>query len=88
MSRFGSSVAGGGDTNLDGFTDVIVGAPAITGSSTETANVYRGSASGVVAAPSPTLGRLDAGQYGFAVALAAPVRRSLVRVQSRMRCRE
>ena len=46
---FGSSVAGAGDVNGDGFADVIIGAPGYTnGQSTEgRAYVYHGSATGL-----------------------------------------
>ncbi len=49
---FGRSVAGSGDTNGDGFGDVIVGAPgSIGGPSTGRAFVFLGSSSGLSAVP-------------------------------------
>ncbi|HWN82870.1 MAG TPA: FG-GAP-like repeat-containing protein, partial [Candidatus Udaeobacter sp.] len=52
-SAFGSAVAGAGDVNGDGYSDVIVGAYAVTnGQSTEgRAYVYHGSASGLSLEP-------------------------------------
>ena len=48
-AKFGSSVASAGDTNGDGYADVIVGAPAEN--MTGTAFVYLGSATGLSSSP-------------------------------------
>ena len=56
-ARSGTSVAGAGDVNGDGFFDVIVGAPGSTSVQTSegAASLYRGSATGIINAPVWTL---------------------------------
>jgi hypothetical protein len=75
--RFGWSVASAGDVNGDGFSDVIVGAyAAAPGGRTEagSANVFHGSASGVVMAPARVLEGGAAGdRFGVSVASAGDV---------------
>jgi hypothetical protein len=51
--QFGYSVANAGDVNGDGYSDVIVGEPAINGDRIGRAYVYLGSASGLGAQPQP-----------------------------------
>jgi hypothetical protein len=70
-ASFGSALALG-DTNRDGFADLIVGDP--SGSSPGLVYVYLGSAAGLPGVPSLTLSGLDAGaQFGIAVAYAGDV---------------
>ena len=64
---FGASVAFVGDTDLDGRTDVIVGAPGSFGSG-ERAIIYRGIDGGVDPFALIELGGPDGGAFGFAVA--------------------
>ncbi len=66
---FGASVAGAGDVNADGFSDVIVGAPEFDApySSEGAAFVYHGSVAGLSASPSWAA-------YGKLGAAAAPPR--------------
>jgi hypothetical protein len=75
-SHFGSSVATAGDVNGDGYSDVIVGAPAYTnGQSREgLAFAYLGSASGLAATPAWTAegDQVDA-DFGSSVAAAGDV---------------
>jgi len=68
--RFGISVASAGDVNGDGYSDVIVGAPAIlaTGGS---AYIYLGSSSGLSAVVSTTL--TGGVSFGFSVSGAGDV---------------
>ncbi len=74
-SNFGSSVAGAGDVNGDGYDDVVVGAYGYN-SSTGRVYVYLGSASGVATAASTTLTGASAGiNYGNSVAGAGDVNR-------------
>lgn len=64
-SRFGSSVAGAGDVNGDGFDDVIAGAPGWTLDSTEEEGavfVFHGSPEGLSSTPDWTI---SAGQSAF-----------------------
>lgn len=63
-SSFGSSVAGAGDVNGDGFTDIVIGAP-----SAKRAYVYVGGASGVTTVLT-TLRTAGGGEFGGAVASA------------------
>ncbi len=77
---FGHSVAGAGDLNGDGYSDVVVGAPRFTnGQSNEGAiYVYRGSPAGLVTTPDTILeGNEDSAEFGFAVAAAGDVTEDL-----------
>ncbi len=60
---YGTAVAGAGDTNNDGFWDVIVGAP-----TTPRAVAYRGSAAGIAVATAITIAGAVGSQLGAAVA--------------------
>ncbi|MBS1565343.1 MAG: VCBS repeat-containing protein [Bacteroidetes bacterium] len=64
---FGSSVATAGDLNGDGYSDVVIGAPA-----DNKAYVYYSSASGLPASASLTLSQTS-GSFGTSVALAGDV---------------
>jgi hypothetical protein len=70
-ARFASSLAGAGDVDGDGFSDVLVGAPFFDGAEIDEgrAFLYLGSAAGLGAAPAWTA---DGGQAnaGFAASLA------------------
>jgi hypothetical protein len=74
--RFGSSVSTAGDVNGDGFSDVIIGAPAMEapGGSPGFAHVYHGSETGLGTTPdwSGSLGQIDDG-YGMCVSTAGDV---------------
>jgi hypothetical protein len=73
---YGISVAGAGDVNGDGYSDVIVGGPLISGASYRdgAAYVYHGSAIGLSTSPATTLlGRQANGNYGVSVASAGDV---------------
>jgi len=73
--RLGWSVAGAGDVNGDGFSDVIAGAPGSLGSGVRArAHVYLGSAAGLGEAPAWADSSLDLGsQFGYSVASAGDV---------------
>lgn len=64
--RFGIVVASAGDVNGDGFSDLVVGAPAVT--SGGRAYVYYGSALGVASTPDATLESPRVGSFGQVVA--------------------
>ncbi len=68
-AQFGTSVAGAGDVNGDGFSDVIVGADTFDGGEGR-AYVYHGSASGLATTPAWVNETNQPGQYGFVVATA------------------
>ncbi len=70
-AHFGTSVAGAGDLNGDGYGDVIVGAPDYDNGSTDEgrAYVYYGSASGLATASAWT-GESDQAAANFGVAVA------------------
>jgi hypothetical protein len=75
-SRFGYSVAGAGDVNGDGYSDVIVGAYLFDNGQTNEgrAFVYLGSSSGLAAAPAWTAEPNQASaQFGSSVAGAGDV---------------
>ncbi len=69
---FGRSVAGAGDVNGDGYSDIVVGADGYS-SSTGIAYVYEGSASGLSSTPSATLAGSASSSFGSAVAGAGDV---------------
>jgi hypothetical protein len=75
--QFGTSVAAAGDTNGDGYGDVVVGAPGNGADHRGGAYVYRGSSTGLPATPSATLSDPDGTMietgFGFAVAHAGDV---------------
>jgi hypothetical protein len=64
---FGKSVAGAGDVNVDGFSDVLVGAP-LADDATGRVYAYFGSASGPAATPSATI---EGGTTGESFGLVA-----------------
>lgn len=73
---FGRSVANAGDTDGDGFEDLLVGAPNWDGGETNEGAVwlYRGGATGISSYPSIRLERDQAGAWvGWAVASAGDV---------------
>jgi hypothetical protein len=75
-SHFGSSVAGAGDVNGDGFSDVIVGAPLFDNGQTNEgrAYVYLGSSSGLSTSAAWTVESNQTGaELGFSVAGAGDV---------------
>lgn len=69
-SQFGASVASAGDVNGDGYSDAIIGAPALG-----RAYVYLGGASGLASSPAVTLAGPDGGLslFGWSVASAGDV---------------
>jgi hypothetical protein len=74
---FGFSVASAGDVNGDGFGDVIVGsygADTVVGTNAGAANVYLGSASGLIVTPQRRLeGSVANAELGWSVASAGDV---------------
>lgn len=74
-ARFGLSVASAGDTNGDGFDDVIVGAPFLTSGSVNQgkAYVYLGGPGGLSASPAWTSEGDGHGYFGESVASAGDV---------------
>jgi hypothetical protein len=73
---FGFSVAGAGDVNGDGFSDVVVGTPLSGGCDEGAVFVYHGSAIGLAASPALMwrTGTLQCGsQFGFSVSSAGDV---------------
>ena len=79
-AELGSSVAGAGDVNGDGYADVIVGAPFYDNGQTDegAAFVFQGSASGIVSGnPATAAAQLESNQssaeLGFSVAGAGDV---------------
>ena len=75
---FGYSVASAGDVNGDGYSDVIIGAPAYNdGANTDEglAFVYHGSAAGLSATPNSTPDDADqfSAEFGYSVASAGDV---------------
>jgi hypothetical protein len=72
--EFGYCVASAGDVNGDGYSDVIVGAPARGTMTAGQAFVYLGSVGGLATVPSWVNGIGEAGDaYGYAVASAGDV---------------
>ena len=70
-ARFGSSVATAGDVNGDGYSDVVVGAPA---SGNGRASLYLGSAGGLSTSPAWTAFGVNPGDlFGTSVASAGDV---------------
>ncbi|MBK8609501.1 MAG: FG-GAP repeat protein [Chitinophagaceae bacterium] len=75
-SNFGMSVAGAGDVNGDGFSDIIVGAEDYDDGQTDEGAVfiYHGSAAGIVTTAAVMLQEnLTLSQYGFSVSSAGDV---------------
>ena len=75
-AEFGVSVAGAGDVNADGFSDVIVGAAAYDNGATDEgrAFLYHGSAAGLGATPAWTAeSNQDGARFGGAVGGAGDV---------------
>ena len=74
-AALGSSVAGAGDVNGDGYADVVVGAPSFTGSITDEGAtfVYYGSASGLTAPAHQITGANISSRFGTSVASAGDV---------------
>jgi hypothetical protein len=76
FSKFGSALTSAGDVDRDGFSDVVVGAYGYDNGQTDEGRVflYRGSASGLLVAPSWTAeaNQADA-RFGAAVAAAGDV---------------
>ncbi len=73
-TSFGTSVAGAGDVNADGYSDVIVGGDGLSGA-LGSAYVFLGGASAVATSPNASL-RTATGvtaQFGFSVASAGDV---------------
>ena len=70
---FGAAVAGVGDVNGDGYADVAVGAPGITGSDNGRVYLYFGGRAGPLRAPSLALPAPTNGRFGTAVAGAGDV---------------
>jgi len=76
IADFGSSVAGAGDVNGDGYGDIIVGAPARETTGTPTVYLYLGGPQGPAAAPSLSLADPNTQLYslfGSAIAGAGDV---------------
>ena len=72
---FGAALASAGDTNGDGFLDVVVGAP-----SANNASIHLGGTTGVAASPVRLLvGSVMSADFGGAVAHATPNKRSFER---------
>lgn len=69
-SIFGFTLAAAGDVNGDGYADVIVGAPGLPPTHTDTAYVYYGSAAGLSSSPSASLSVAEAAGGNFAWTLA------------------
>ncbi len=75
-AMFGSSVGCAGDVNLDGYDDVIIGAPFYTNGQMNEGKiyVYHGSASGLCANPAWVgEGGQEAGWFGYSVGTAGDV---------------
>ena len=72
-SYFGNSVAGAGDVNGDGYSDVVVGAYGVS-SNTGAAYVYQGAVTGLSATATTVLAGVSTSSYfGFSVAGAGDV---------------
>ncbi len=72
-AEFGSAVSGAGDTDRDGFADLLIGAPHLSGSLTDEGAVYlfRGSGGGPHTAATHILyGQQNGSRFGAAVAAA------------------
>ncbi|HLK27774.1 MAG TPA: FG-GAP-like repeat-containing protein [Puia sp.] len=70
---FGTSMASAGDVNGDGYSDVIVGAPGVSGYA-GAAYIFLGSASGLSSSPAATLSGINAlDSFGVSVATAGDI---------------
>jgi hypothetical protein len=71
-ARYGSSVAGVGDVDGDGFDDVLIGAPTWSGTQSRQGRAYlhRGSLLGTETAPGLTTAPVNDERAGFGAALA------------------
>lgn len=71
--HFGEYISGGGDLNGDGFDDVVVGAPYVSGSLNSTdlgaVYVYYGSAAGIGTTPEILQSGVAGDYYGISVAI-------------------
>ncbi len=67
LARFGVALAGAGDLDGDGFSDVVVGAEA-TADFAGGAYIFCGAASGPSPSPTARLTRFEGGSYGSALA--------------------
>jgi len=75
-ARFGYSVSGAGDTNGDGYGDVVIGAPGYSSEGSETGRVfiYNGTSSGLVSAPTLAIdGSSPDAMFGYSVSEAGDV---------------
>ena len=75
-AEFGRAVAGAADLNVDGYSDVVVGAPGLTsGQAREGAiYVYRGSPAGLETTPDVVVqGNTPGAEFGWAVSSAGDV---------------
>ena len=66
--HLGFAVAGGGDVDGDGYSDVVVGRPG-SGSTDGGADIYLGSSTGLPAAASMTSGGFGSSSYGSSLAM-------------------
>ncbi|MCC6874292.1 MAG: FG-GAP repeat protein [Sandaracinaceae bacterium] len=69
-ARFAHTMAGGGDSNADGYADLAVGAPVPDGGSAGAVYVFHGAASGIQPPPMPLTSPAASTSDGFGSALA------------------